>query len=65
MDLFDQKNIKPMLIGSEGEPFDSSEYIYELKLDGERCMVYLDETGADLCNKRNIRILPKVPEIHR
>ena len=37
-DLFDAKNIKPMLIGQEGEAFDSKDYIYELKLDGERCI---------------------------
>lgn len=62
-DLFSDKNIKPMLIGVESEPFDNSEYIYELKLDGERCIAYLDENGTDLRNKRNIKMLPKVPEL--
>lgn len=33
-DLFVEKNIKPMLIGAEGEPFDDADYIYELKVDG-------------------------------
>ncbi|MBO5219569.1 MAG: DNA ligase [Clostridia bacterium] len=68
-DLFSDKHIKPMLIGEEGEAFDSEDYIYELKLDGERCVAYLDpDSGTDLRNKRNIRMLPKVPElaeIHR
>ena len=67
-DLFREKNIKPMLIGTEGEAFDSDEYLYELKLDGERCVAYLDGDGTDLRNKRNIKMLPKVPElsqIHR
>ena len=58
-----------MLIGVEGEAFDSPDYLYELKLDGERCIAYLDPlTGTELRNKRNIRMLPKVPElteIHR
>ena len=62
-DLFEHKNIKPMLIGVEGEAFDSPDYIYELKLDGERCIAYLDENGTDLRNKRNIKMLPKVPEL--
>jgi len=52
-----------MLIGEEGEPFDSPDYIYELKLDGERCIAYLDESGIDLRNKRNMLMLPKVPEL--
>ncbi len=43
MDLFESKNIKPMLIGKMQEAFDSPDYIYELKLDGERCIAYLDK----------------------
>ncbi len=69
MDLYAAKNIKPMLIGTEQEAFDSKDYIYELKLDGERCIAYLDPIdGTDLRNKRNIKMLSKVPElaeIHR
>jgi hypothetical protein len=38
-DWFQDKGIKPMLIGAEGEAFDSPEYLYELKLDGKRCTV--------------------------
>ena len=68
-DLFEEKNIRPMLIGEEGEAFDSKDYIYELKLDGERCIAYLDpDKGTELRNKRNVKMLPKVPElseIHR
>lgn len=63
-DLFEAKNIKPMLIGADSEPFDDPDYIYELKIDGERCVAYLDpQAGTDLRNKRNIRMLPKVPEL--
>lgn len=65
-DLFVEKNIKPMLIGVESEPFDDPAFIYELKVDGERCIAYLDpSSGTDLRNKRNIRMLPKVPELMR
>ena len=64
MGLFEQKNIRPMLIGADGEPFDSPDYIYELKLDGERCIAYLDpKEGTELRNKRNVKMLPKVPEL--
>ena len=52
-----------MLIGTEGQPFDSDEYIYELKFDGERCIAYLDRDKTILKNKRNILMLPKVPEL--
>lgn len=63
MDIFENRNIKPMLIGIEREPFDDSDYIYELKLDGERCIAYLSKEGTELRNKRNIKMLPKVPEL--
>lgn len=54
-----------MLIAENREPFDSPDYIYELKLDGERCIAYLDDTGTELRNKRNVKMLPKVPELSR
>ena len=62
-DLFECEGIKPMLIGAEGNAFDSPDYLYELKLDGERCLAYLDPNSVDLRNKRNIKMLPKVPEL--
>ena len=63
MDIFESKNIKPMLIGEMQDAYDSPAYIYELKLDGERCIAYLDKDGTELRNKRNISMLVKVPEL--
>lgn len=57
------QNIKPMLIGVESEAFDNEAYIYELKLDGERCVAYLNENETELRNKRNVKMLSKVPEL--
>lgn len=63
-DLFANRLIRPMLIGEEREAFDSPDYLFELKLDGERCIAYLDPmTGTELRNKRGVRMLPKVPEL--
>ncbi len=68
-DLFEYKNIKPMLIKDNVPLFIDSAFIYEVKWDGERCIAYLDpNVGTDLRNKRNIKMLSKVPElseIHR
>lgn len=52
-DLFEEKEISPMLLGEEKEPFDDPEYIYELKLDGIRCIAYLEKGKVTLRNKRN------------
>lgn len=69
MDIFESKDVTPMLIGSEKPAFDSKDYIFELKLDGERCLAFLDpKSGTELRNKRKVLMLPKVPElseIHR
>ena len=63
-DMFETKDVKPMLIGESREAFDSPDYIYELKMDGERCIAFLDPlSGTVLRNKRNINMLGKVPEL--
>lgn len=63
MDLFEQKAINPMLISEMKAPFNSSDWLYELKLDGIRCIAYLDFTGTDLRNKKNMKLLPRFPEL--
>lgn len=62
MDLFEDKNIKPMLISEMTEPFNDPDWIYELKFDGIRCIAYLDKDTV-LKNKRNLSLLPKFPEL--
>ena len=63
MDIFDKKGIKPMLIAEMVEPFDSDDHIYELKLDGMRCVAYFDDSSVDLRNKRDFKLLPRFPEL--
>lgn len=64
MSMFEEKNIAPMLIGADGDAFDDVNYLFEIKWDGERCIAYLDpKTGTELRNKRNVKMLAKVPEL--
>ena len=51
MDFFRDKNIEPMLIAQMQEPFDDPQWIYELKLDGCRCIAYLEGDRVILRNK--------------
>jgi len=37
-----EKTIKPQLAQTAKEPFDHKDWLYELKLDGVRCIAYLD-----------------------
>jgi len=63
MTLFEAKNITPMLIADNQPPFDSDDYVFELKWDGIRCLVYLDVTDTELRNKRNKRLNAIYPEV--
>jgi bifunctional non-homologous end joining protein LigD len=67
MNIFIEKDIKPMLISEMQDPFDSPDYIYEIKWDGIRCISYLDKV-TDMRNKRNkfmIPIFPELGELHK
>lgn len=62
MTMFDQKGIKPMLLTESHEPIESQDYLCELKLDGIRCLAYLDD-HTDLRNKRDIPLAGSFPEL--
>lgn len=62
MDFF-ARDASPMLIGIEDAPFNDENYIYEWKLDGVRCLMYLDTDYTELRNKRNLKLNDKFPEL--
>lgn len=61
-DLFVDKNISPMLL-YETAPFDDENCIYELKLDGIRCIAYIDSHSVVLQNKRYKDVTGIYPEL--
>lgn len=62
-DLFETKNISPMLLNEVKEPFDDEDYIYELKLDGIRCVAYIEPKSVTLHNKRFKNLTDVYPEL--
>lgn len=52
-----------MLFHKRVEAFDSPDYIFELKLDGIRCLAYLDSNSTDLRNKQNLGLNTRFPEL--
>lgn len=58
--------IKPML-ATMAEPFDSSEYTYEIKWDGYRCLAFLTrETRLQSRNQKDISpVFPELLSLHR
>lgn len=63
MDAFDDKSLRPMLIGKSTGPFNGDGYLFELKLDGVRCLAYLDANSTVLVNRQGNKLLPKMPEL--
>ena len=64
MDIFETKGISPMLIFEQVEPYNDDNSIFELKLDGIRCIAYCDSQSVDLQNKRDMKLLPRFPELN-
>ena len=62
-DLYESRQAKPMLL-TEGAPFNSSDFIYELKLDGIRALAYIEPGKVDIRNKRNKWLNPTYPELN-
>jgi len=47
---------------NESKPFDSPDYLFELKLDGIRAILYVDKESVTLQNKRGDELIERYPE---
>lgn len=63
MDIFDKKNIKPMLLKETKKPFDNNQYIFELKFDGIRAIIYKDINKITIITRNGKDITDKFPEL--
>lgn len=63
MDLFDEKNIKPMLLTEIDKPFNDSNYIFEIKFDGIRTIIYTSPNEIIIKNKNGKIINELYPEL--
>ncbi len=62
MTLFQERPIKPMM-AKTGEPFDSKDHFFEVKWDGLRALLFLEQGRLELQN-RNLRdVTASYPEI--
>ncbi len=63
LDRFYGHDYSPMLIGHEVEPFNHDNYLFELKFDGIRALLYLDQNKVVIKNKRNKDVTDIYPEL--
>ena len=45
------RNLRPMRLSRRAEPFDSDEFIYELKVDGFRALAHVQDGRGDLISR--------------
>lgn len=57
------KDIKPMLLGEVREVFDSKEYLYEVKYDGIRVLVFVSKDKVVIRSRYGIDITGLFPEM--
>lgn len=63
MSIFEEKNVLPMLF-YQGKEFDSDDYIYEIKFDGFRAIIYLDKDSVTIRTRNNNDVTHLYPELH-
>lgn len=57
------KNLKPMLLKEVDKPFDSDDYIYELKYDGIRVLIYVSDNVFKIITRNGNDVTNLYPEL--
>lgn len=55
--------LEPMLLNEEFKPFDSKDYLYEIKYDGIRALIYINKGKIIIKSRRNIILNDTYPEL--
>ena len=63
MNLWNNRNFRPMLLKEINDPFDSEDYIYEIKYDGIRALVFLNSNNIKIISRNNKDLTSLFPEL--
>lgn len=55
--------LKPMLLSEEDKPFNSDDYLYEVKFDGIRALIYIDNNKIIIKSRNNTILNDIFPEL--
>ena len=62
-DIYESQDFQPMNLTEEEQPFNSSDYIYELKFDGTRTLIFVEPSKITIKNRRGIILNNTYPEL--
>lgn len=63
MNIYEEQNFVPMLLSETKEPFNNKEYIFELKFDGIRAVIFAEPGKIKIRNKRSDILNDRYPEL--
>lgn len=63
MSAFKDKDIKPMLLHEENKPFDDEKYLFEMKFDGIRALMYVSSKEIVIKNRKGFVVNDTFPEL--
>jgi len=62
-DLWQDRKWTPMLLGEVFKPFDSSDYLFEIKFDGIRALIFVDAKEIKIYNRYGKEMTKLYPEL--
>lgn len=62
-DLWKNRNFSPMLLGEVFEPFNSDDYIFEVKFDGIRALIFASPNYVQIISRNKMDITHLYPEL--
>ncbi len=63
--MFNSKDIKPMLLNETEKPFNDNNYLYELKYDGYRVLLYVGNDKLEIRSRNNLNVTNLYPELNK
>ena len=63
MDLWNNRTWTPMLLDEIDEPFNSKDYLFEIKFDGIRAVIYVSPDEFEIRNRHNVNMTHLYPEL--
>ncbi len=63
MSIYDNRNFKPMLLKEIDKPFDSKDYIFEIKYDGIRSLCFANNKEIKFMSRNNKDLTNLYPEL--
>ena len=61
--MFHNYKLKPMLLEEGDKPFNSKDYLYEIKFDGIRALIYVGKSSFKIISRNGNDLTSKYPEL--